>query len=604
MKFITLLYFSTLLSKVYTDYVHLVKDNNKIWWFEHNQQQFLSFVVNHVNTGGQDDGVGGRESILCKQDTNNSLCGDTLSFSPTLGFAPYYNVIMDKYSSEVNWANTTIQRIQSWGLNGISGWSATVAEQAASNANVYYLHLLDAGVTWVNSGNGLDYDVWSSNFSTQVNTIIEKEVIPRINDTYLLAYQTDNEVNWSAEGLYKYLNKYINQPGGQQAILFLQSRYTTLQNLNTAWNIQATNWNTIGQYMHTNGYNATAETNDDNDFQGIVVDQYLKIITQQIRNVDTFHMISGVRFAYNTPQIVTAAAKYCDFIDQHDYGDLPDINWLSEIYNLTGKPVVVGEFSFTGLDSNMPNTRGARAGHPSLTQTIRANQYNAFVQSLITQPYVVGYGWWQYMDEPSTGRWPDGEDSNYGIVNLADDEYSILTTMMKNINSQANTFHINGYGPCIGPATNNFTLIPLNHYYSSVRQDHFLTITGGPGEDCYECEGIYTFIEIVGYVYNSCATINNSSMFLYPLNTWYNGMETDNGLLLVPPTLQGYTNARTECYVLSNTTQIKNTDIIYNTVRTTPKYDYWAVVGEAGLANATSQGYINLGPIGSVFLSP
>lgn len=36
----------------------------------------------------------------------------------------------------------------------------------------------------------------------------------------------------------------------------------------------------------------------------------------------------------------------------------PDVSWLQTIHEVSGKPVMVGEFSFTAVDSNMPNTRG------------------------------------------------------------------------------------------------------------------------------------------------------------------------------------------------------------------------------------------------------
>ena len=86
---------------------------------------------------------------------------------------------------------------------------------------------------------------------------------------------------------------------------------------------------------------------------------------------DTNHLVSGVRFAVNSPEIVAVAGKWCDVIDQHDYSDLPNTAWLQQIHAITGRPVVLGEFSFTAADSNMPNTVGARAYNPAPTQTDR-----------------------------------------------------------------------------------------------------------------------------------------------------------------------------------------------------------------------------------------
>jgi len=58
---------------VSADFVHIVKDVNGVFWFEQNGARFTSRVVKHVNNGGPDDGVGGRESSVCQASTNNSL---------------------------------------------------------------------------------------------------------------------------------------------------------------------------------------------------------------------------------------------------------------------------------------------------------------------------------------------------------------------------------------------------------------------------------------------------------------------------------------------------------------------------------------------------
>lgn len=105
--------------------------------------------VTLASTADADDGVGGRERAVCREATNNSLCGDSLNFGGALGYAPYFNVTQDKYAAnETAWAETSIARLRAVGFNGISGWSARIAETAAARAGAYYFHLLDIGVTW------------------------------------------------------------------------------------------------------------------------------------------------------------------------------------------------------------------------------------------------------------------------------------------------------------------------------------------------------------------------------------------------------------------------------------------------------------------------
>jgi len=122
------------------------------------------------------------------------------------------------------------------------------------------------------------------------------------------------------------------------------------------------------------------------------------------------------------------------------YDDDPPTT-LQYVHEASGKPVFVGEFSFTSVDSNLPNSRGARAGHPFATQNDRATSFTRYVKKLLMLPFALGFHWFEFVDEPASGRWPDGEDSNYGVVSIADDPYEVLTQEMTNTNSLLEQWH-------------------------------------------------------------------------------------------------------------------------------------------------------------------
>ena len=429
-------------------FYELRKDANSVWWFVRPDGALVqSYVANHVNDGGPDDGVGGREAAVCRAATGSALCGDSLNFGGALGYAPYYNVTQDKYGGSARaWANASLDFLGSLGFGGISGWSAEVAQTAARERGLGYFRLLDIGTTWPHSGEGLDWDVWSANFSAQCEAIAAAEVAPRARDPALIAWQTDNENNWRAVGLARYLVAYAAGPGGAAALGWLQARYASLAALNAAWGTAAASWAALGAALPAR--NAAAFAADDADFVALVAGRYMNITTAAIRRHDANHLISGVRFNYVTPQIVRAVAPFVDLLDQHDYGDLPDVAWLAQMSALAGgKPVVLGEMSFTAADSNLPNTHGARAGNPEVTQTRRATRYAAYMRALLPLPFVAGYGWWNFVDEPATGRWPDGENSNYGLRTLADDPYAILAETMAAVHAAAPQWHATGKAP-------------------------------------------------------------------------------------------------------------------------------------------------------------
>ena len=433
------------------DFAKIVKDGNGVFWFEQNGARFTSRVVNHVNNGGADDGVNGRESAICQAATNNSLCGDSLNFGGALNYAPYWNVVSKKYNGSVSaWAAAATGTLAGLGFNGVSGWSAGAAEAAAAARGMHSLKLLDLGVTWPYAwSKGLDFDVWSANFSEQVGRVAAAAVPARANDESLLAWQTDNECNYMLLGLETYLVTYAAGAGGVACVAWLQRRYPTLDALNAAWGSRAGAWtgpDGVGYHLqHDRGLNATAVGADNVDFiANGVMDRYFNLTFSAIRRHDPNHLISGLRGYFGDaalPVMQAAARQGADLLDFHDYADLPNVNLMEMAHQLTGLPIVNGEFSFTAVDSNMPNTHGARAGHPEPTQTDRARKFTAYATLLLSQPWAVGFGWWNWVDEPATGRWPDGENSNYGVVSLAEDAYTVLGGAFAAFNAAADALH-------------------------------------------------------------------------------------------------------------------------------------------------------------------
>ena len=398
-----------LISEPISKFVTLTQDMNGIWWLAQGENRFMTVGVNHVNNGGMDDGVGGRESVECQKQYLN--CGDTLSFAQALGYSPYYNSTMARYGSGEKWANNTRQRLLQWNFNTISGWSATVMEQ---QPGLLYCHLLDIGTTWLNhSSMG---DVFSQDMRDQMYGIAAKQVAPRANDTNLIGWQFDNEFNVNQDFLSQYLSMKMSSAGEQRAVKFLQDLYGTIQDLNKAWNINATSFDDVVNHLHDHSLNMTEYSMSMNKFTFIWATQYFNLSSAAIWHYDSNHLLLGMRSSSQNPQAIRAMLPYVDWVDQHMYSDLPQMNVLEEIHQATGKPVIVGEFSFTAVDSNLPNTKGARAHNPATTQDERASLFTKFVTELAKAKFIVGYHWWQWADEPATGRWPDGENSNCELM--------------------------------------------------------------------------------------------------------------------------------------------------------------------------------------------
>ncbi len=98
-------------------------------------------------------------------------------------------------------------------------------------------------------------------------------------------------------------------------------------------------------------------------------------------------------------------------------------NAAIDAYAVTGKPCLIGEFSFRAADSGLPNTNGA--GPKVETQAERAACFRHYVSAALQKPTLVGYHWFEHADQPAEGRF-DGENSNFGTVTIDDRVYEEL----------------------------------------------------------------------------------------------------------------------------------------------------------------------------------
>ncbi|MCF3995440.1 beta-agarase, partial [Pseudomonas aeruginosa] len=48
----------------------------------------------------------------------------------------------------------------------------------------------------------------------------------------------------------------------------------------------------------------------------------------------------------------------------------------------------------------------------------RGDSYRTFLEAALKSPYIVGAHWFQYLDQPASGRLLDGENGHIGLVGI------------------------------------------------------------------------------------------------------------------------------------------------------------------------------------------
>jgi hypothetical protein len=206
----------------------------------------------------------------------------------------------------------------------------------------------------------------------------------------------------------------------------LQERYGSIDALSAAWECDPKDWDTL---RAPDKPNATCEA-DLEAFVYAFAHRYFSLINEVIEREAPHLLYLGCRFSTAPETVVRACADVADVVSFSLYYSRirPDFRTGN---TALGKPILIGEFHFGALDRGM--------FHPGLVgtadQETRARSYRRYVRSVIDHPAFVGCHWFQYVDQPTTGRWYDGENFNIGFVNVVDAPYPEMIDAAKSVHS-------------------------------------------------------------------------------------------------------------------------------------------------------------------------
>jgi hypothetical protein len=387
-------------------------------------------------------------------------------YSPALGTAPYHDNIIARYGSVAAWADVVVQRFTDLGMTTIGAWS----NYDLFTGRIPYTTILGfaghapevPGVLQSLTGQRLR-DYFAPQFTTGATAEAEG-ARGCAADAFCVGVFSDNELGWGpgiAQTL-PYLDAYLRLPAGAPGKVALQAFFEQLYAgdvaaFNAVWNQHLTTFDDL-QALPSLPRSVTADPPDRaavrQAFAGTVAGRYYQTVHDALRAIRPDLLILGSRLLayYTAPAVIAASGPFVDVVSANQYevapatldllraaaapngyivtGDL--FADLDEFYRLAQKPMLISEFSYRAADSGLPNTYPPT--FPTLaTQADRADAYERYMRQVLERPYMVGAHWFEYADEPAQGRF-DGENDNWGIVNIADDEYPELAARMRLVN--------------------------------------------------------------------------------------------------------------------------------------------------------------------------
>jgi len=152
---------------------------------------------------------------------------------------------------------------------------------------------------------------------------------------------------------------------------------------------------------------------------------YVQTINAAVRRHDTNHLNLGIRFGGIPSEDVIKAARGFDVFSENIYSYGPSQENLDRLYAAVQRPILIGEFHIGAPDRGM-----AQGLVQAKNQEERAVAYRYYVEQCAAHPAVIGTHWFQWLDQPATGRF-DGENYNIGFVDVTDQPYAEMVAGAK-----------------------------------------------------------------------------------------------------------------------------------------------------------------------------
>ncbi|MBK5530110.1 beta-galactosidase [Pseudomonas sp. TH06] len=348
---------------------------------------------------------------------------------------------------EQKWTAHTLDRLQAWGFNTIGNWSADALGDA--DRVPYTLPLSIVG-DYTSISTGSDWwggmpDPFDPRFAMATERAVAIAARDHRDDPWLIGYFADNELAWAGPGddpesryalAYGTLKMTTDVPAKRAFLKQLRDKYRNQAGLSKAWGIDLPAW----ELMEDPGFVPPLPNPEHPEieadfkyFQKVFADTYFKTISDSLKWHAPNQLLLGGRFAISTPEAVASCAQYCDVLSFNMYTLKPQDGYDFAALNALDKPVLITEFNFGSTD------RGPFWG--GVTQLAKEEDrgvaYANFLKQALSEPSIVGVHWFQYLDQPVTGRLLDGENGHFGLVGITDLPYQGFVETVRKSNLQA-----------------------------------------------------------------------------------------------------------------------------------------------------------------------
>jgi hypothetical protein len=393
------------------------KYNGKWWFVDPEGKLFWSNGFDCVEFGRQSQTrVSGREGYFEYLPSSGSseaqLYYATGKGENTLKHLSFHSLNLFRKYGE-SWrevSNERIhQRMSSWGFNTIGNWS---------DREIYLKRRTPYVLTAYTKKTGEISDPFLPEYQDELLKTLANSK-EELADPWCIGVFIDNELKWGVKWAPKIAEQILVAPASQPAKKafreMLERRYTSISDLNKAWDTDFNSWE---QIMKNNEVTPGAAA-DTKIFMNKFATRYYSICQNAVRKIAPGLLYLGCRMDFHLyPEdtslndIIRIASRYCDVVSFNRYRYT-----CAELIPPDGGdyPLIIGEYHFGTLETGLlqPGLRYAA------NQNERAELFGYYFSSALKNPYIIGNHWFQLVDQSVAGR-SDGENYQAGFLTVGD----------------------------------------------------------------------------------------------------------------------------------------------------------------------------------------
>jgi hypothetical protein len=397
------------------------------WWLvDPNGRLFWSFGSCCVRTGTT-TAVGNRDGWFKDLPAEDDKAFKSFYGSKTLTRGDYKGQelktfdfgnsnLYKKYGE--NWKDISdkraIDRFNNWGLNTFACWSDAKTFELNRMPYTHWVFYRIRNIRVWGMTHKPFPDFFDPNFEKTLGARANNMAGRYKDDPHCIGFFVDNEIPWGTSTTIGKiaLKAPADQPAKLRIIKMLKDKYSTIEKLNESWGTKHDNWEVFNKPIIP----PEAARADLEDYCRITAEHYYSTCARVMKKVAPNKLYLGSRFAQYNSIVVEVANKYCDVVSFNLYVRTVK-SWSPPVQ--LDKPVIIGEFHFGAKDRG-PFAHGLVGTE---NQQDRADSIKSYINGALQNPLIIGAHWFQYRDEPTTGRTLDNESHQIGLVDVCDTPY-------------------------------------------------------------------------------------------------------------------------------------------------------------------------------------